>query len=237
MFGAAIDAAIAAHAREAYPHECCGLVVSDRYVRMRNIAADPRREFAMEPAALLPAEVRAVVHSHPDGPAWPSAHDMRQQIASGLPWGLVTVSGGRVSPVLWWGPGVPIPPLLGRIYRPGPSGSDGRGDCYAIIRDWYAVARGIVLPDYPRDPEWERSGGNMYLDNFADAGFREVPAGEAREGDVVLARLAAPVPNHGGVVLPDGRVLHHLREKLSTDVDRLGRWSRFVTHTLRYGQS
>lgn len=234
MFSAQTERAIVEHARACYPRESCGLVVDGVYVPLENIADRPKQSFAIDAAELLRDGVQAVVHSHPDGPRWPSAHDMRQQIATGLTWGIVPLDVQRIAPILWWGPGVPVPPLVGRMWRHGPSGSDGCGDCYAVIRDWYLVERGIALPEFPRDNEWDQHGGNLYLENFAAAGFAEIAVDEAREGDVVLARIGAPVPNHGGVVLSGGRILHHLRDRLSSDTDLLGRWRRFVTHALRY---
>lgn len=233
MFGDEIEAAIIAHARAAYPEEACGLVTDEGFVAVQNVAADPLRQFEMPPDALLNRNVRAVVHTHPDGVPWPSAHDMKQQIATGLTWGVVVVTADQCYRPLWWGPDVPIPPLLGRDFRPGPSGSDGRGDCYALIRDWYQVVRGVTLPEYPRDDEWWEAGGNLYAENFTHAGFVRIDLDEVQYGDVVLAAINARVTNHGGIVLRDGLVLHHLRHRLSRE-EPLGRWERFITHALRY---
>jgi len=51
-------------------------------------------------------------------------------------------------------------------------------------------------------------------------------------GDVFLAQVRAPVPNHGGVYLDGGLILHHLEGRLSRR-EPLGPWRRFVTHALR----
>jgi cell wall-associated NlpC family hydrolase len=123
--------------------------------------------------------------------------------------------------------------LLGRDFRPGPSGSDGRGDCYALIRDWYAEHRGIELPEFPRDDEWWEHGEDLYRENFAAAGFVQIAPEAMQPGDVVLAQVMASTTNHGGIVLPNGLVLHHLRNRLSR-AEPLGPWMRFVTHVLRY---
>jgi proteasome lid subunit RPN8/RPN11 len=81
--------AVEAHAREAAPAECCGLLLGrDRdivdAVRARNIAADPSTRFLIEPedhfAARRAARERGLgvvgfYHSHPRSTPEPSARD------------------------------------------------------------------------------------------------------------------------------------------------------------------
>jgi len=83
--------ALAAHAREAFPHECCGYV-TDVVVRCTNVAASDR-EFAIDGAELFafartfstanPA--RVIYHSHPNGRAYFSATDQRAAALDGQP--------------------------------------------------------------------------------------------------------------------------------------------------------
>jgi proteasome lid subunit RPN8/RPN11 len=84
---------IIAHAREAAPHECCGLIggASDGQAqsiyRTRNIAADPLVAYEAAPEYLFAAqrimrqrdeELLAIYHSHPRSPdPQPSATDVR----------------------------------------------------------------------------------------------------------------------------------------------------------------
>ena len=37
------------------------------------------------------------------------------------------------------------PPLIGREFRHGASGSDDKGDCYALIKDWYFLEKGVKI--------------------------------------------------------------------------------------------
>ncbi len=82
--------AIRAHAREALPDECCGFLLGHApgdvraSARAANRAADSRSRFALDPAEVLAAhrsaaragrDVVGFYHSHPRGPATPSAHD------------------------------------------------------------------------------------------------------------------------------------------------------------------
>jgi len=80
-------------AQAAYPHEAVGLLVGRRVrdnweihtlVPAANLAPTPATQFVLDPAAWFVAERSAVlvgmaivgiIHSHPDAPALPSAHD------------------------------------------------------------------------------------------------------------------------------------------------------------------
>ena len=80
---------IVAHAREATPAECCGLLLGGpagvvEAVRTRNIADDPSARFEIDPkdhidgrreARRRGLEVIGFYHSHPGSPAVPSETD------------------------------------------------------------------------------------------------------------------------------------------------------------------
>src|SRR5262245_48041737 len=87
------DAAIRQAAAAAYPHECCGLLLGEgegdvtvtKVIPVPNVAEDPRRAFAIDPQMqfdLLRAtrgQTQRIIghyHSHPDGQAAPSVHDL-----------------------------------------------------------------------------------------------------------------------------------------------------------------
>lgn len=83
---------IVAHAREAAPDECCGLLLGrggtiDEAARTRNIADDPTMRFLVDPkdhfdrrrtARERGLEVVGFYHSHPHSPAEPSARDLAE---------------------------------------------------------------------------------------------------------------------------------------------------------------
>ncbi len=86
-----VDAAIRAHGREAFPHECCGAmlgtdgVVREAYALPNTTEEGPRRRFLVRPDDYRAAEKRArdtglellgFYHSHPDHPARPSQYDL-----------------------------------------------------------------------------------------------------------------------------------------------------------------
>ena len=86
-----VDAAIRAHGRETFPHECCGAmlgrdgVVREAFALPNTTEEGPRRRFLVRPDDYRVAEKRAreagldllgFYHSHPDHPAKPSQYDL-----------------------------------------------------------------------------------------------------------------------------------------------------------------
>ena len=85
------EAAIRAHGRDAFPHECCGAllgrdgVVMEAFALPNTTEEGPRRRFLVRPQDYREAERRAselgvellgFYHSHPDHPARPSQYDL-----------------------------------------------------------------------------------------------------------------------------------------------------------------
>lgn len=224
-------AAIRAHAAQEYPSESCGLVIvvkgKQRYVPVRNIA-DGDEHFVMHPddqaAAEDAGEVVLVVHSHPNLPPVPSEADRVGCEASGLPWLIVNWPTGSVHQ---FAPSGYVPPLYGRNFHHGVL------DCYTFIQQYYQQELALALPDFDRPSEWWLKGQNLYLDGFASAGFEHV-GGLPRKHDVLLMRLASPVPNHGAVYLGDGLIGQHVMNRLSSR-DVYGGWyEKITTHVLRH---
>ena len=230
-------AKIKSQAIAGYPQECVWLITNAGCRKARNIADEPEKTFRVSKAAMIKAQadgLLAVVHSHPDFPDCPSESDMRGQINTGVPWGIIATNGNECTPIIWWGDGVALAPLVGRGFRHGVT------DCYSIIRDYYQLERGITLPEFPRNWEWWMQGGDLYSCGFKGAGFVPIDARDAREGDVWIAQLRSPVPNHGGVLLDRGLALHHPSSHLPVDPSRLSvrepiaRWQSHVVLWLRY---
>lgn len=250
------------HAEADYPNESVGIVTrSGAYVPLVNIHANPFESFAIsdDDALAYRDDTAALIHSHClraedvdplDGPlmAGPSVADMQQQQAMMVPWGIVTVI-DKVSheTILWFGDQLPIAPLIGRQFI------HGIHDCYSLIRDAYRGdefgfikqhfgRESILLPDQPRDFDWwaDRRAdgtsvipGNLYMDHFAQAGFRSIAQTDLRPGDVFLAQVGAPVVNHGGLYLGNNLIAHHLRRRLSKR-EPGARWIEYMTLFLRY---
>ncbi|MGI4792893.1 MAG: Mov34/MPN/PAD-1 family protein [Janthinobacterium lividum] len=230
-------AAIKAHAVACHPAEMCGVITPDHgFMPLLNRHPNPNSHFdcSIECAALqATGQVIAVIHSHPDGPEAPSGDDVAGQLHMAMPWGILLCTGEGATDPYWWGDQLEPPPLEGRSFRHGPSGTDGKGDCGALIRDWYRLERGVLIPDFPREDGWWRQGKSLYEDHFAAAGFSAVPMEAAEPGDVALFTFRSPVANHGGIYLGRGIILHHLSGRTSRQESVLG-WMKMLTRVLRH---
>lgn len=246
--------AIQVHAIAEYPREACGLVVmvgrSERYFPCRNLAPG-NDHFSMCPDDWAAAEdlgrIALVVHSHPEASAAPSAADRVSCEASGLPWLIVEVrkgDDGQVAPgeMRSFRPEGYQAPLLGRPFEHGVL------DCYSVIRDWYLRERGIELLDFERADGWWHGEDELYLDQFHEAGFRPLRAGEAMQtGDMILMQHMSARTNHGGLYLGDAplseapglhpipnAMLHHLYGRPSERVVYGGYWRDITRLVVRY---
>lgn len=225
---------IRSEAVAAYPAEAVWLITTAGCKQVRNTADDPTKTFRVskkDMAAATAAGLLAVVHSHPDSPPCPSEADMVGQIGSKVPWGIVATDGTSTSLITWFGDQVPKPPLVGRGFLHGVT------DCYALIRDFYQEELGIPLVEFPRNWEWWRNGKDLYRDGIRPAGFRVIEESEAVPGDMWVAQLHSPVPNHGGVLLDRGLALHHPSSRNPVDPGFLSRRepiSRWLPHIVMW---
>ena len=230
-------AQIKSEAIAAYPNEAVWLITEDGCRNVPNKSESPGDSFRVDPRTMAAARKKgllAVVHSHPDGPHAPSEADMISQVNEDVPWGLVECTAEWCSDLVWWGDEVDIPPLVGRTFRHGIT------DCYSLIRDYFRSEKGVTLPEFPRDWLWWEKGGDLFQQGFEKAGFIRISQEEAQPGDVWLAQIHSPKPNHGGVLLEGGLCIHQLGSLRPVDTSKLSvrepvyRFKNFITHWLRY---
>lgn len=236
-------AAAEAHAETLYPQEACGWIVrrpdgSEEYVRGTNVSTHPRHAVRTRPEDYAAAEDRgeviAFVHSHPDAPARPSDADRASCEASMLPWVILEVRDGKATSRHFMQPCGYQAPLVGRDF------SHGILDCYTLIRDWFHREMQIQLPDFDRQDEWWNDGSSsLYLDHFAEAGFRIVPGDPGRDvqiGDVALIQIRSKnnTPNHGAVYIGGGKILHHPYGRLSRIDVYGGMWLQYTRYIVRH---
>lgn len=222
------------HAMKELPRnrEACGLVVIRRgrehYFACRNVSPYPRM-FELHPEDWAEAEdsgdIVRVVHSHCYSSAAPSGVDLVACEQTKLPWSIVSVPNGD-----WhdFEPKGYRAPLVGREW------AHGLLDCYSLIRDYYRERLAVELPDYEREDQWWLKGGNLYVENFESAGFRQIPVKEARLHDVLLIQLSSPVINHGAIYLGEDRMLHHVHRRLSCHDVWSGFYWKNTIKALRY---
>lgn len=233
--------AIQAHAVAEYPRECCGLVVAtadgEAYVPCRNLAETPSEHFRLPAddyaAAEDLGEVLAVVHSHPNAVATPSDADRTMCEASGLRWHIVSVgledSGVAAAADLQSiEPSGYLAPLVGRQFVHGVL------DCYTLVRDFYAGELGVRLNQYERQDDWWNKGQDLYsMERLLAEGFQPI-TGELQRGDMILMQIRSTVPNHAGVYLGDGQMLHHMHGRLSERVPYGGMWAERTRYIVRH---
>lgn len=229
---AKIERAVREHAAREYPREACGVVVNaaggPRYLPIANIASSAAH-FSADPRDLLVAEeageIIAVVHSHPDGMPDPSEPDRAMLERWGIPWLIVSWPAGEIRQHL---PRGRRPPLLGRVFEHGVL------DCYSLVRDYYQQVLAVTLPDFAREDAWWLKGGNLYINHFREAGFREVDPADIREHDGVLMALRSQVPNHAGIYLGNDALLHHATGRLSRRETYSGFWQSITRKIVRH---
>lgn len=154
----------------------------------------------------------AYLHTHPVPcyePLIPSRLDMQVMASSDKPQGIMNYCRYEqpVRPVFWHESiQANQDSLVGRHYRWGDYGSDGKGDCFAVIADWYRLNRCYVFPVIPRD--FYDKQGFYYTENFH--GLTRIR--EANEpltvGDLLVIRVGRQ-GEHAGVYVGDGLMLHH----------------------------
>lgn len=233
--------AIQAHAVAEYPRECCGLIVAtaggEAYVACRNAAATPSEHFRLPAEDYAYAEDQgelvAVVHSHPNAPASPSDADRVECEKHGLPWHIVSVGqvvgeGPSCGDVQTIHPCGYQAPLVGRQF------AHGILDCYTLVADFYLRELGVALGHYERQDRWWERGQDLYsLERLRAEGF-ELVSDEPRRGDMIIMQVRSEVPNHAGVYLGAGQMLHHMQNRLSETVPYGGTWSACTRYVVRH---
>lgn len=245
-----------AHLCATYPREGCGLLVRDDtgaevFVATPNLSHSATEQFTIAPEDYADAEDRgeviAVIHSHVDAPTFPSVVDLAQCEGTGIPWYIFRVDGKEVagepvtSPIVTdercIEPSGYVAPLIGRPF------TYGVHDCYALARDWYSRTLGVELPDFDHGPDcwWDPTHENYlpdfdpYTEHMEAAGF-EPAAGPLQVGDCIIMQIRSLKPNHIGVYIGDGMLLHHLRGRLSERVIYGGYWADVTVRTIRRKQ-
>lgn len=124
---------LAAAAEAAYPEEACGLLIGaadaagtltvGRVVAAANVAPEPRRRFEIDPRVHFAVLRRSRgggesiighYHSHPDGPAEPSEHDVACAVDRQLIWLILAVAAGRLTGAAAFAP-IETPPGFRRL--------------------------------------------------------------------------------------------------------------------------
>ncbi len=203
------------HAKVEDPKECVGLLLNirgkEKYFPCRNLSMTAHQCFIIDPEDYVKAdntgEIKAIVHSHPVTPPFPSEADKLSCEQSKLPWHIVNPKTEQ------WGYYEPCgykPPLKGRPWVWGVT------DCWSLVRDFYKEEKGIELLDYERPVTPQEFNDIPLFERYAErTGFKELDPNETlKNGDILLMSIMYNTLNHVAIFL-DGDVLHHLTDRLS----------------------
>lgn len=233
------------HALNEYPKEACGIVIDDTYYPCENVAENPEKDFEISAKDIMRISsigvIKAIIHSHPNALAAPTATDMTGQINSGVVWGIISTDGERASEPFLWGDQLPIEPIIGREFV------HGIRDCFSLIRDCFRLGKTelakqgveewpydpVVFPVYPRDDEWWNNGQDLYSENFSKIGWKEITREEVRAGDAFMLKVKSDKLNHAGLYIGNNIILHHLPTRLSRR-EPVGIWARSADIWLRW---
>lgn len=107
-------------------------------------------------------------------------------------------------------------------------------NCYTLVREFYLRERGLILPQFKADREMMLSGNFDQFDTHPANGEWDrviVP----QLFDAVLFKFGtAKSPNHCGVMLEDGWMLHHFHDRLSTIEKLDGAWKANIAEYRRH---
>ena len=239
-------------ARARAPQESCGFIVrqgrANRYLSAPNSAEKPEADFKISAEAWTDAEdqgeIVAIVHSHPGQSARLSHADRVSMEGTGLPWLIIEVREGEPVAHLIHEPTGYQAPLVGRPF------DYATQNCYTLVRDYYRREMGIELADVDSEDGWWNEGLDLYVENFERVGFYPVDRSDLRQGDMIVMQVRAPVANHAGVYLADGKLksepdhhpvpgalLHHLYGRDSVRTPFGGLWAESARFYMRHKDS
>lgn len=118
--------------------------------------------------------------------------------------------------------------LIGRPYV------EGATDCYGLMREYFARAWEIELPNLARPHRfWEDPHLDLY-GQYAHWGFRPIFDQRFQIGDVLLMPIMTPMNSHAAAIVDDNKILHHLPDQLSRVDPLRPKWSNRSTVALRH---
>lgn len=241
-FSIEIEEAIKQHAEKEYPNECCGLIVGEEYIPMKNISDSPETSFRINPEKFVEYndDIRCVIHSHCDTivdgikyrNCFASKKDQEMQISCDIPYGICHVGfNGKANRIFYFGDSLEIEEYIGRPYIYGVY------DCFSLVRDYYKKEFQINMPNIPRQIHWWNESGesSMFDDYFEECGFvdKQISIKFLKKFDVVLMNINGTCVNHCGIYLDHGLMIHHRYGHLSRH-DPLMIYKDRVTRIVRH---
>ncbi|RWB08777.1 MAG: hypothetical protein EOQ39_18810 [Mesorhizobium sp.] len=97
-------------------------------------------------------------------------------------------------------------------------------NCYTMLRNFYADNFGLHFPNYACPTEFWKHGLDLYITRAQRMGFKLVDChpSEYQLGDVFIMAVRSSIGNHCGILVENGKMLHHLYGQLSDVVEYKG---------------
>lgn len=115
--------------------------------------------------------------------------------------------------------------------------TDGKQDCYGLVRRFYRDVFGIELRNYARPIGFDHAGIPLITDNFKNEGFQIVQTNlrDLQFGDGLMMNvMRSSHCNHVGVYVGNGLFLHHLYNQKSTEDPLDTRWKNRILSVVRH---
>lgn len=94
----------------------------------------------------------------------------------------------------------------------------GVQDCYTLLQQFYKDNYDLTFPNYARPSEFWKFDFDLYRERYLRHGFYPLDChpSEYQVGDVFLMAVQSKIGNHVGILVDEGKMLHHLWGKLSS---------------------
>lgn len=113
----------------------------------------------------------------------------------------------------------------------------GEQDCFSLVRDFYARNFKIQITNYARPTNWSSDQMDLMRILPEREGFEQISnwkLKDLRPADVLCMAIGESNPNHFAVYLGDGRLVHHLYGRNSSEEEFRGFWRNRVSFILRH---
>jgi len=201
------------HCRLCLPDEGCGIFVENKFIPYENKSPDKSNSFMISDNLFnqyyMDNKIQVIIHSHNDYPH-ASKQDLIQQREIEIPFGIINFRKGGCEHFIFFGKGIARDPLMRRPFF------FGVFDCLTLVKDYSYKWSGVDIPDPPRDLNYWKDEP-LFEEAVSDVNYpvNFININKTKENDFIFYKFDSKYINHVGVILPNGRILHHFINRVS----------------------
>jgi proteasome lid subunit RPN8/RPN11 len=205
------------HCRKQLPNEGCGIFINDEFIPFKNKSENPEKEFIINDSLFdsyfINKKIQCIIHSHNNYPH-ASKQDQIQQKELEIPFGIINFRNGGAEHFLFFGNNIPINPLKNRPFF------FGIFDCLSLVRDYTYSWSNILIPCPVRDFDYWKNNESLFEDHIENKTYpvKYININDLKTNDMILYKFDSKFINHIGVLLPNGKVLHHFVNRVSCEL-------------------